>query len=104
MRRWLLMTGGLLIWAAHFMGVYAISSLGDVVQTADAPGWRMAALGFSAACAAAAGVLLAWVARKAKTTPAEGLAPFVVSVGFLGGLVALIGVIWQALPTVIGAA
>ena len=57
-----------------------------------------------AATMVTAGVFLVWVARKAKTTPAEGLAPFVVSVGFLGGLVALIGVIWQALPTVIGAA
>jgi len=101
MRGWLLMTGGLLIWAAHFMGVYAISSLGDVVETADAPAWRMAALGFSLACVAAEAGFLLWVARTGRAIE-DGVGRLAVGVGFTGGLVGSLGVIWQAAPTLIG--
>jgi hypothetical protein len=101
MSRWILMTSGLLIWGAHFLGVYTISSLGDVVATADAPLWRMAALGFSLACMAAEAGFLLILARRRRRVTGE-LEPFVTAVGVTGGLVGLVGVAWQALPTLLG--
>ena len=101
MARWLLMMGGLLIWAAHFLGVYVISSLGDVVATADAAAWRMAALGFSAVCVAAEAGFLLVVTGRARVATGE-LEPFITAVGVTGGLVGLVGIAWQALPTVLG--
>src|SRR5690606_37788564 len=41
MARWAWMLGGLIVWTVHFMGVYAIASLADVVSRADDPAWRM---------------------------------------------------------------
>ena len=54
MRRWAWMLGGLIVWTVHFMGVYAIASLADVVSRADDPLWRMIGLAFSGACLFAA--------------------------------------------------
>ena len=34
MMRWAWMLGGLIVWAIHFLGVYIIASLGDVVGRA----------------------------------------------------------------------
>ena len=34
-RLWTLMLAGLSIWALHFLGVYLISSVADVVATSD---------------------------------------------------------------------
>ena len=46
MRFWLLMLGGLLIWAAHFLGLYLLSSAADEEAAARlADSWRVA-LGF----------------------------------------------------------
>ena len=58
MRTWAWMTGGLILWAAHFMGLYALASAADVVSTADDPAWRMGGLAFSVVCVALAAVLL----------------------------------------------
>ena len=52
MQRWLYMLGGLLVWAVHFAGVYAIASIGELVSAADAPTWRLIGLTFSIICAA----------------------------------------------------
>lgn len=101
MARWLLMMGGLLVWAAHFLGVYVISSLGDVAATADAPFWRMAALGFSGVCMVAETGFLLVVTGRGRIATGE-LEPFITGVGVTGGLVGLVGIAWQALPTVLG--
>lgn len=95
-----MMTGGLLVWAAHFLGAYLISSVGDVVATADAPAWRAAALAFSGACVVAEGVVLWILARRARVADREGLAPFTIGVGLTGALAGLIGVVWQTAPIV----
>ena len=54
------MLGGLIVWTVHFMGVYAIASLADVVSRADDPNWRMVGLAFSGACALIA-IALTWI-------------------------------------------
>ena len=100
MRRWLYMLGGLLVWAVHFVGVYAIASIGDVVSNADAPGWRLIGLAFSTVCATLALGLLIHALRRANGgTDTIDLAN---TLARLGALLALISVIWQSLPTVVG--
>jgi len=101
MRRWVWMLGGLIVWTVHFMGVYAIASLADVVSRADNFAWRMGGLAFSAACVGAAGVLTAAAARRVRK-PADPSARFGDQLALLGGGVATVAIVWQALPTVIG--
>ncbi len=101
MPRWAWMLGGLIVWTVHFMGVYAIASLADVVSRADDPAWRMIGLGFSAACLLAAVILTVFAARQARR-PADPAAGFGNQLALLGGGVATVAIVWQALPTLIG--
>lgn len=98
MGRWLWMTGGLVVWAVQFTGLYLLSSLADVVTRADDAAWRMAGLAFSAICAALCLGLLWAAVRRRRASPA----PFVQEVAALSAGVGAIAVVWQALPTVIG--
>lgn len=104
MIRWLFLLGGLLIWAAHFAGVYAIASVADVVASADVPAARLMAGGLTAACAAADAALLWLCAALARTPRArqDALTGFMVSVAGLGALLSLAAVVWQGLPALIG--
>lgn len=100
MQRWLYMLGGLLVWAVHFVGVYTIASIGDVVSAADAPAWRLIGLVFSVLCAAfAAGLLVHALRRADDGTDTVDLAN---TLARIGALLALISVIWQTLPTIVG--
>ena len=101
MLRWAWMLGGLIVWTVHFMGVYAIASLGDVVSRADDPFWRMAGLAFSVACLAAAVGLALWAARKLRRRRDPATA-FGDQLALLGAGAAAIAIVWQALPTLIG--
>lgn len=98
MKTWAWMLGGLTVWAVHFVGVYLVSSVADVVATADDAGWRMAALAFSGLCALiAAGLVWASVRRLNRRGPG-----FPDQMAALGSGVSLIAIVWQALPTLIG--
>lgn len=103
MRHWVWMLSGLVLWAAHFLGVYFIASMADVVSRADDPTWRAAGLGFSVLCALGAVTLVFAAARRLRsrrsTTPDRR---FRDQLALLGSGVALIAIVWQALPTVIG--
>lgn len=101
MGRWIWMLGGLIVWTVHFMGVYAIASLADVVSRADDPTWRMIGLTFSGACALAALAITVAAARRLRRT-ADAVAGFGEQLALLGGGVATVAIVWQALPTVIG--
>ncbi|HYD28060.1 hypothetical protein [Brevundimonas sp.] len=101
MLRWVWMLGGLIVWALHFMGVYGIASLADVVSRADDPPWRMAGLAFSAACVLAALVLAGSAARSLRRRR-DPSARFGDQLAVLGAGVATLAIVWQALPTVIG--
>lgn len=98
MRTWAWMTGGLIVWGVHFIGVYLISSVADVVATADDARWRMAALAFSGLCALIAAGVLATAVRR----PASPSARFPDQMARLGAGIAVIAIIWQALPSLIG--
>ena len=101
MRRWVWMLGGLIVWTVHFMGIYAIASAADVVSRADDPFWRMGGLAFSGACLLAALALAGWAARRLRRRE-DPSAAFGDQLALLGGGVAAIAIVWQALPTVIG--
>ena len=78
MRFWALATGGLLVWAAHFLGLYLLASVADVARD-DAGAWRGVGLTFSLAClAVAAGLglnaLIRSRARSDDATQGIGLA------------------------------
>ncbi|KQW79804.1 hypothetical protein [Brevundimonas sp. Root1279] len=92
------MTGGLIVWAVHFIGVYLISSVADVVATADDAGWRMAGLAFSGLCALTAAASL-WAALRRLRDRKDAFAG---QIAAFGSGVAVIAIVWQALPTVIG--
>ncbi len=103
MGRWVFTLGGLLIWAAHFLGVYAIASLADMTGRADAVAWRMAALGFSGLCGLAVAVhLLAAISRLGFSGARGPAGRFMTEIAALGSGLALLAIVWQALPTVIG--
>ena len=70
-RLWTLMLAGLSIWALHFLGVYLISSVADVVATSDDFAWRMGGVAFSVACALLCGVAIAVLAYLATGAWAE---------------------------------
>ncbi|RZJ45809.1 MAG: hypothetical protein EON86_00700 [Brevundimonas sp.] len=97
MKTWAWMLGGLIVWSVHFIGVYMISSVADVVSTADDPAWRMAGLAFGGACVLITGLLLAVALRRLRESLrfADQLAAF-------GAGTASIAIIWQSLPTLIG--
>lgn len=105
MRDWIVMLAGLLIWATHFLGIYVIASIADVVATADDPAWRMGGVAFSAICALAAVAVILWAGRSLPDEPEdqpESLRPFVLRLSALGGAVALVSIVWQTLPNLIG--
>ena len=102
MRPWLLMTGGLLIWAVHFMGIYLIASVADVVDRADAFAWRMGGLAFSLACLLAAGAVGAYAAMQLRAGPGDGARAFRLRLAALGAGIGGVGVLYQALPNLIG--
>lgn len=101
MARWTFLVGGLLIWAAHFLGVYLIASVADVAEGSDAPAWRMAGLGFSLLCLLAV-VMFGVFAWRRRDDARMAHWDFARSVALTGSGVALIGVIYQTLPLLVG--
>lgn len=96
MKRWLLLLGGLLIWAGHFLGVYLISSAADVWSATEASGPRLIGLAFSIACLAAAMGVAAVIWRRGRSV--SGAEAWEGRVGLAGALVAAISIIWQTAP------
>lgn len=99
MRPWLFLLAPLAIWAAHFLGVYGIASVADVVARPDAPAALVATGAFTLLCAAGAILMLA-AARRRRT--GDETDRFVSSLAALGALVALVAILWQGLPALVG--
>jgi len=97
MKTWALMTGGLIVWAIHFIGVYLISSIADLLVEADDARWRMAGLAFSLACVVVICGLLAAAVHRLRASPR-----FSDQLAALGAGTALIAVLWQSLPQIVG--
>jgi uncharacterized membrane protein YbhN (UPF0104 family) len=90
------MTGGLLIWALHFVGVYLISSAADVWSSSEAGSARWIGLAFSIGCLLAVIALAVWLCRRRREGSEEEAWEW--RVGLTGALVAGIGVLWQTAP------
>lgn len=101
MGRWAWMLGGLIVWTVHFMGVYAIASLADVVSRADDLAWRMFGLAFSCACLLAALTIVVVAKRRSRGSP-DAPVKFGNQLALLGGGLAAVAILWQAMPTLIG--
>lgn len=99
MRRWLWMLGGLVVWAIHFSGVYALASLADVVATADDFAWRMSGFAFSVACLVACGLLFVQAWRTAKRGDVRDMGR---DLALLSAVIGAIAVLWQTAPLFIG--
>lgn len=92
------MTGGLLIWAGQFLGVYLIASAADVVATAEDRGWTLAGLAFSLACLAGVAALGGYAALALRSRPADDGQRFEWSLALGGSLIGGVGVLFQTLP------
>jgi hypothetical protein len=101
MRAWLFMLGGLVIWASHFLGVYLIASVADLVDEADAAAARRTVGGFTLLCAAAAAAigLGAWRRSRDDSDPVSRFTDWLAAAS---GAFAMIAVLWQGLPALVG--
>lgn len=95
MGRWVLLLGGLLVWAAHFFLLYAFASL--------FPGTRLARiLTFVATIPALAAVSwLLWTAAARTASGQDELDRWILNVGAVGAAISLVAIVWQALPALI---
>ena len=100
MRFWLLMLGGLLIWAAHFLGLYLLSSAADVAR-GDAGAWNAFGLTFSVLCLASIGALC-WKCLIALRAKPEATRSFGLRLAIAGSLLGAISVVFQTLVLVVG--
>lgn len=101
MRRWSYFLGGLIVWAAHFSSLYAIASLDAQTAAADGPRWRLAATLVSGLCVLVCSALGAVALRRLRS-PNDAGARLVDQVALLGVATALVAIIWQTLPILIG--
>lgn len=102
MRSWLLMLGGLLVWAVHFGGSYGIASVFDVISEADAPLARLLAGALTIASLTANAALFVYIARARKRRKDDEVGDWILSVGALNAAVSLLAVLWQGLPAIVG--
>lgn len=101
MRRWLFALWGLIGWAVHFVGLYAIASLGDLLDRPEAQPWRGLALAFSLLCFG--GVIWGLVTSlRSLGRDADSSVLFLRQIAVLGCLTGLLAVAWQTAPLIIG--
>jgi hypothetical protein len=89
-RSWLILLGGLIVWAVHFFTVYAVGEI------APRPALVVA---LTLACIAAD----LWLIVLLRRMPATGQYPaWRRSVGLGGAMLSLLAVIWQSFPALSG--
>ena len=93
MRSWVVLLGGLLVWAAHFFALYGIGEFSGASATS-----RFAILLLSALALLADGVL-AW--RLLPLPRADDFARWRAGVALGGVALSALAVVWQALPALI---
>ena len=100
MRRWTFALGGLIIWAVHFAGTYAIASLTALgVGEIQA---RLMAIALSVACLIAASMIFASATRRLRHRESEDSNVFMHQLAAFGAGGALLAIVWQTLPFLIG--
>ena len=101
MGRWLLLLAGLLVWFAHFLGVYGIASVADVVSDASAPAALWIVGAFTGGCIAA-DLGIGVVALRRRASGGDDLDRFIHGGAAFGAALSLVAVVWQGLPALIG--
>ncbi len=95
MRRWALFLAGPLVWAAHFLALYALASVSVVIAQRVTLEAKLAMAAFTLAALATL-ALAAWgIARGPRD---DGLPAFQRSVAHVGVILGAIAVVWQMLP------
>ncbi len=97
MRDWGLMLGGLLVWAAHFLLVYAVASVADISDPALMRLWRAIGVALTGLCLLA----LIIIVRRSRLPTAKSILFRQVAMG--GCLVGAVAVVLQSLPLLISA-
>jgi hypothetical protein len=95
MRDWGVILGGLIVWALHFLLIYGLASIVDILDPTPRRFWLIAgpvSTGLSLAA-------LAWIGYQARNTT-----PLVRLLGIGGCAIAGVAVVFQSLPFVIAAA
>ena len=95
MRRWLLLLGGPLVWAAHFNLSYAINSISFQAAHETVPLARVLIVGAGAAAVLAC-IFVVWAALR--TNEDDEFDRFSRIVAAAGGVLGAIGIFWQSLP------
>lgn len=96
MRFWGLITGGLLVWTAHFMGLYLLASYADVAWR-DAAAGLMFGLVFSVACLVGVVWLGLHAAGQLRHRPSDATRAFGLRIAVAGALVGGVGVVFQTI-------
>ncbi len=97
-----MMLSGLVVWAVHFGGAYAIASAFDMASDASAPASRWTAGGLTLACLAADVAILWRIVRRTRHGEDDPVENLVRSLAGLGAAFSLVAVLWQGLPALIG--
>jgi hypothetical protein len=92
-RTWVLLLGGLTVWAAHFFALYAIASL-----LPGQPQARWWALGATVPALAACALILRRLLANTGPDPFDRWARYVAA---LGAASALLAILWQLAPTLL---
>lgn len=93
MRRWLLLTGGMIAWAIHFFALYAIGSVFLTTGTA-----RWLTLVATALCLGGDLLLLRMILRR---QPGDETDRWIVRVGAGQAALAAVAILWQGLPALL---
>lgn len=101
MRRWLFMLWGLVGWTVHFVGLYAIASLGDLLDRPEAQPWRGLGMAFSLLCFGGVAWGLVAGLRSLGRDDAGPSQLFLRQIAVLGCIVGLLAIAWQTAPLII---
>lgn len=94
MRTWLVLLGGLLVWTAHFFGIYGAASL---FPGTDLARWLTGLLTLLALGALA--VLALPIVRRTRASGSGDLSQWIDGLALLGIALASIAVLYQGLPS-----
>ncbi len=93
MAAWRSLLGGLVVWAAHFLTLYI---LGSVFGTSDT-----ARLGVALATLVALAAIVALLVASRRSREADPVLRWMASLGTLAAGLAIVAIIWQAMPALL---
>ena len=96
MRAWAFMLGGLLVWTAHFFGLYAVASVLPGTDLARVLTGLLTLAGLGAD-----GYLLWWAGRAMKAPRADEVRRWQALTAALSAAISLVAVLWQGFPVVL---